>query len=589
MYVSFFSQVIDARLALPTMQYLILLLPFFSCTASLETPNPLAAIIPQDVLIWQGRHELVTHHTDVYHFLRHMSDISELGAKIAQDIVNSGINDTVYSDQMLTQSTDSLKDLANTIAATIAILPHPLECRPTSSTSTLITKRSTRFHNGWFGAAGEAWSILTGSLPRSAGEYIDENTQRLDAIEQSEDHFIKAINHTAMVARQNSDNIYVLKSRVADLAEHLDKDMSMIYHKTQADNWASALRSAVLDNKLKVAKTLDAWVAASKGEITPKLLTTEFWAQIKKVIDKDTLQHHNIEYLLAETTKISVRVCSTHVYVDLDIPLLSRQTHTALTVHPFTIHSKERYYQLAEVPQRVVFGDMTTWTFSIDEWDRCTKTQIAVLCERPKTSELNDESCLFRIRNSLETQKQCHTKVVAKPKDSIRHVGNVIQYSLFDSPKLALTQCHGTQKSQKELSGSGIIRIPYRCRVVVNRKIFYNRQRVATQFNNTFKFYVPNMPETSHISKYAKIMNKPVATPPPSDDFHMIQRELNNSQASFGTLAYHKNHIGYVSIGSGTVAAITAIALVLLFTWVKCYILSAQKRYRPRPRADSLP
>ena len=555
-------------------------------TAIVSLPNPLAAVIEHDVVIWTGKHQMITHHTNVSNILRHMSNMAEIEYKIDQDIASSGINDTIFSDQMLSQASLALRVMGQEITATMAILPHPMQCR--MGTSTLITKRSARFHNGWFGAAGEAWSVLTGNLPRSAGEYIDENTNRLNQVEHTQHHFIRAINNTAILANENANEIHVLKSRVGALAEHLDRDVSMIYHKTQADNWSSALRSAVLDNKLKVSRTLDAWVAASKGEITPKLLSTQFWLQIEKIIDQDTMKHHDFRYLLAKTAKITVRVCSTHVYVDLDIPMLSRQSYISFSVHPFVIYANHSYYELENVPERAVFGEMNTWTISTDQWNRCTHTQSAVLCERPKVSELNEESCLFRIKNSLDTLNHCHTRQIEKPKDNIDHVGNVIQYTLFNQKRLALTQCHGAPQEQKELSGSGIIRIPYRCRVIVDRNTYVNRDNAVTQYNNTFQFYTPTISNKTFIGRYAKIIHMTAATPGTNKEFTEIQRELDDSQATFGTLEYHRNHIGYMTITSGTVAALALIAILLMVLWIKCYLMRVRKQYRPRPRSASI-
>ena len=190
--------------------------------------------------------------------------------------------------------------------------------------------------------------------------------QKIIMITTSEQHhFIRAINNTAILATENANEIHVLESRVGALAEHLDRDVSMIYHKTQADNWSSALRSAVLDNKLKVSRTLDAWVAASKGEITPKLLSTQFWLQIEKIIDQDTMKHHDFRYLLAKTAKITVRVCSTHVYVDLDIPLLSHQSYITFSVHPFVIYMYNIFRMPSGVPHGRIICQMRVVIFAV--------------------------------------------------------------------------------------------------------------------------------------------------------------------------------------------------------------------------------
>ena len=541
----------------------------------------LAGFIPHTPMVLINQYSFITHHTDARIHFAHLHHLTILYDQITINLHNIRHEMNVGQRATLRLIAKIIQDTAENMLDYIDMLPQALECQAHTPTR---TKRAAEFVNqGVFPSIGNALSWLTGTLDASAAKYINSNTDNLNKLKNAQSYLSSAVNHTAEIAVRNENKLNKMRNTLKDLSKILQANISDLDKQLLTDEWISGLLTAAKEARRTASLETQMWIQAVKGTVYPGSLTGSFWKDIKAIIGRQTQAFTNLRYIISRITKVTIHACKSNIYMDFAIPQLSGEKMTSYEVIPFLVGKDKQFAQLKEYPKRISWDNQYAYTFKLKEIRQCKHLQTFSVCERPAKIENIHQSCLYRVANNLNIHPFCKLEIT-EYNTPITHFGHYIKYNLFQNKKVALTKCPHTQIFQKEITKSGIITIPNKCRVMIDGTTYQNTDLINTgqTFENEPQIYTPYIGNDTHTYNYTKLLISNDDTT--RTNTNMIRNNLKLAKAELGSFEYHKDHL--VPVATGTMVVIVLVVFGL--SVITLYVCGCPTfRSKPIPRRNS--
>ena len=526
--------------------------------------TPYAAFTPHKPLAITRKTAYVAQHTDITAYILHMQELNFLQESVHEKIVLLNLTkDDFPAYHVLTKQVHAtVEKSAVTLMNALQSLSHEDSCldqvkRPKREVDLVR-------YQGIFPGVGRALSWLTGTLTSEAAAYINKNAHNINMLKNSQIHMIKVVNNTAVVAKKNKDQIYALKMQLAKMGNALQQQISKI----QAVNYAITTVQQLLVSSQAfhdiVNDLVYSWQFSSTGVLGQKTLDEDLWKFIWEALDAPTKAYKDIKHIVKHASDISLEACHVHTFLYINIPLLSMDKHTAYKTSVFPVFHDAHYVILDSFAHLVMWDNEKSYEYTEDEAKKCKELKNVLICNPPQNILPLTNSCMFSLAKNLS--KKCKVVPTVEVENKFEFQDNFLTYFVkHNSSQLITEVCPGGHSRTSEIMNSGIIKLPHKCKLLVNGLMYENKlshntyqtyNRTPTFFAPIFQFKIP--PQTTY------------TTPSPDTGradavFEEGQQNLAIASDILGNFEIAPDHLVIASISFTTMLVLALVAIIVLY------------------------
>ena len=205
-----------------------------------------------------------------------------------------------------------------------------------------------------------------------------------------------------------------------------------------------------------------------------------------------------------------------------------------------------------------------SYEYTEDEVRRCKELKHLLICNPPQKIVSLENSCMFSLAKNLS--KRCTVIPTSVAENKFVLQDNYLTYFVQHNSTQMITEvCPGGHSRTSEIKNSGTIKLPHKCKLLINgimyeNKLYHNTYRT---YNRTPTFFEPNfLFKIKHSRKYT--------TPSPNTDsadtfLQENQQNLKIASDILGNFEIAPDHLIIASISFTTMLVIVSIAIIVLY------------------------
>ena len=553
--------------------------------------TPYVAFTPYKKLAITRKTAYIVQHTDTTEYITHLQTLNYLHETVNKKIAVMNLTkDDLPAYRVLSkQAHDSIERSAVTLMDALQSLSHEDHCLPQAKRS----KREVDLvrQQGLFPGIGRALGWLTGTLTSDAASYINKNFHNINKLKNSQLHMIKVINNTAIVGKKNSDQIYSLKMQLAKMGNDLQQQIS----KGQAVNYAITTVQQLLSSAQAFHDRVDdlvyGWQFSSTGTLGQKTLNQQLWSFIWEALDAPTKAYKDIRHIVKHASQISLEACHVHTFLHINVPLLSPVKHTAYKTNVFPVFHDTHYVILDSYAHLVMWDEEKSYEYTEKEVNTCKELKHLMICNPPQNIQSLKDSCMFSLAKNLS--KKCKVVPTTKVENKFMFKDSYLTYFIKRNDSQLITEvCPGTHARTTEIKDAGTIKLPHKCKLLINGLVYENKlSHTYHTLNKTPTFFEPNF--------QFKIPTPRMYTTPSSDAseadtiFDENQANLEVASDILGNFEITPDQVIIMSISFTSILILATIAIIVLYCIVcgpmaGCITFPRTRNSRPRVHRNSL-
>ena len=305
------------------------------------------------------------------------------------------------------------------------------------------------------------------------------------------------------------------------------------------------------------------WQFATMGFLGQKALNDHLWSFIWQTLDPPTRAYANVRHLVKYGAEVAIESCHTHVWLHINVPLLSQEKHFAFKTNAFPVLQDTHYVILKSYPYMIMWDDEKTYEYTEEEFNLCKQLKRLVICKPPQIIESLQNSCMFSLVKRLSPK--CEIVPAKEVNNKLIFQDNFLTYYLGHNQSQLITEvCPGGHSRTTEIKDQGTIALPHRCKLLINGLTYENKISDTSHTVNTKpQFFTPDF--------HFKIPQQWNYTTPAPDTDHaetVFENDMKNLEISsdiLGNLEIAPDHIIIASISFTSMLLITVIAIIVLY------------------------